>query len=80
MDIQEIIRRVRAGQSDRAIHEDLGVHRNTVKKYRQWVEQHSLLEGELPDLESLQRKAGHNLTPALTAAERVECRTVSRGG
>jgi transposase len=54
MDIQEIIRRVRAGQSDRAIHEDLGVHRNTVKKYRQWVEQHDLLEGELPDLESLQ--------------------------
>ena len=48
MDIQEIIRRVRAGQSDRAIHEDLGVHRNTVKKYRQWVEQHDLLEGELP--------------------------------
>ena len=39
MDIQEIIRRLRAGQSNRAIHEDLGVHRNTVKKYRQWAEE-----------------------------------------
>ena len=38
MDIQEIIRRIRAGQSDRAIHDDLGVHRSTIKKYRQWAE------------------------------------------
>jgi transposase len=54
MDIQEIIRRIRAGQSDRAIHEDLGVHRKTVKKYRQWATEHDLLEGELPELGSLQ--------------------------
>lgn len=55
MDIQEIIRRLGAGQSDRAIHEDLGVHRKTVKKYRQWAEEHELLEGKLPDLENLQQ-------------------------
>jgi len=55
MDIQEVIRRVRAGQSDRAIHQELGLHRDTVRKYRRWVEAQGLLEGELPDLETLQR-------------------------
>jgi transposase len=54
MDIHEIIRRVRAGQSDRAIQADLGVHRVTVKRYRQWATEQNLLEGELPDLEQLQ--------------------------
>jgi DNA-binding CsgD family transcriptional regulator len=38
MDIQEVIRRLRAGQSDRAIHQELGLHRDTVRKYRRWVE------------------------------------------
>ncbi len=55
MDIQEIIRRLRAGQSDRTIHEELGVHRKTVKKYRQWAAGHQLLEGELPDVANLQQ-------------------------
>jgi transposase len=54
MDIHEIIRRIRAGQSDRAIQADLGVHRLTVKRYRQWATEQNLLEGELPDLEKLQ--------------------------
>lgn len=53
MDIQEIIRRLRTGQSNKAIHEELGVHRSTVKKYREWAEEHKLLEGEMPDLETL---------------------------
>lgn len=61
MDIQEIIRRLRAGQSNRAIHEDLGVHRNTVKKYRQWAEANNLLAGELPDLEALQQLLDESL-------------------
>jgi transposase len=54
MDIHEIIRRLRAGQSDRAIQADLGVHRLTVKRYRQWATEQNLLAGELPDLEKLQ--------------------------
>jgi transposase len=53
MDIQEIIRRLRAGQSNKAIHEELGIHRSTVKKYREWAEAHQLLEGDMPDLETL---------------------------
>jgi len=64
MNIQEIIRRLRAGQSNRAIHDDLGVHRNTVKKYRQWAEEHNLLEGELPDLEILQQLLDETLPQA----------------
>lgn len=55
MNIQEIIRRLRAGQSDRAIHQDTGLHRKTIKRYRQWAEEQNLLEGEMPDLEMLQQ-------------------------
>lgn len=54
MDIREILRRLRAGESDRAIHEDLGVHRGTVKRYREWAHEQNLLKGELPDLAELQ--------------------------
>lgn len=50
MDIREIIRRVRAGQSDAGIHRDLGVDRRTVRKYREWAEEQGLLNGELPEL------------------------------
>jgi transposase len=64
MDIQEIIRRLRAGQSDRAIHEDLGVHRNTVKKYRQWAEANNVLDGEIPDMEALQQLLDETLPQA----------------
>jgi transposase len=62
MDIQEVIRRVRAGQSDRAIHQDLGLHRDTVRKYRRWVEEQGLLEGELPDLATLQQVVEETLS------------------
>ena len=55
MDIREIIRRVRMGQSNAAIHRDMRVDRRTVKKYREWAEQQGLLEGELPDLGTLHR-------------------------
>jgi transposase len=61
MDIQEVIRRVRAGQSDRAIHQAVGLHRDTVRKYRRWVEAHGLLGGDLPDLETVQRLIDEHL-------------------
>jgi len=53
MDIREIIRRVRAGQSNTAIHRDLGIHRRTVARYRDWAKEQGLLEGELPALGEL---------------------------
>jgi transposase len=55
MDIQEIIRRMRAGESNRAIHQAMGVHRGTVKKYREWAESQGFLSGAMPDLATLQQ-------------------------
>ena len=53
LDIREILRRVRLGESDRAIVKGLGVSRKTVRKYRQWAEQAGLPAGELPPAEQL---------------------------
>ncbi len=55
MDIQEIIQRERAGESDRTIHQALGIHWDTVRKYREWATEHDWLVGELPDLATLQQ-------------------------
>jgi transposase len=55
MDVQEIIRRMRAGESNRAIHQATGVHRGTVKKYREWAESQGFLSGAIPDLATLQQ-------------------------
>ena len=55
MDVQEILRRLRAGQSDRAIHRALGIHRDTLRKFRKWADKQNLLDGDLPDLATLQR-------------------------
>ena len=53
LDIREILRRVRLGESDRAIVTALGVSRKTVRKYRQWAEQVGMPAGELPPTEQL---------------------------
>ena len=55
MDIREIVRRLQAGQSERAIQRETGIHRRTVKRYREWAEEQGLLGGRLPDLPTLQR-------------------------
>jgi transposase len=52
-DIREILRRVRLGESDRAIVKALGVSRKTVRKYREWAAQAALPAGELPPTEQL---------------------------
>lgn len=61
MQIREMLRQIRAGESDRAIHRNLGVHRATIKKYREWAEEQGLLEGELPPVEELQQKIAASL-------------------
>lgn len=56
MEVREILRQIRAGESDHAIRRNLGVHRATVKKYREWATEQGLLEGELPPVEDLQAR------------------------
>jgi transposase len=46
MDISEIIRLLRAGESDRTIARVLGYNRRTVVRYRQWATEHGLVSGE----------------------------------
>ena len=54
MNLHELLRRLRARESDRAISRALVVSRNTLKGYRQWAEVHHLLAGDLPDLATLE--------------------------
>lgn len=48
MDIGEIVRLLRAGESDRTITQVLRCNRRTVAKYRTWAQTHDLLSGPLP--------------------------------
>jgi len=54
MEIREVLRRVRAGASDRAIARAMNIDRKTVRRYREWAAERGLLEGELPGLAELQ--------------------------
>ena len=55
LDVHEIIRRIRAGQKDRAIAREMGTARKTVAKYHKLAGQHELLEGPLPSAADLDR-------------------------
>jgi len=55
LDVRELVRRLRAGQTDRAIARDLTIARKTVAKYRQLAQAEGLLSGPLVDLAALDR-------------------------
>ena len=55
MDIREILRRLRKGQSDRAVAQAIGIDRKTAGRYRTWAAEQGLLEGPVPPLEELSR-------------------------
>src|SRR5579859_3776584 len=55
MDIRELIRFLRASESDRAVGRDTGIDRRTVQRYRAWATEQGLLSGPLPSPEELQR-------------------------
>jgi transposase len=57
MDIRELLVHIRAGSSDRQIKQATKTDRRTAKRYREWAEEHGLLEGPLPSLEELQALA-----------------------
>src|SRR5258708_9082055 len=55
MEIREIVRQLRAGESIHAIARNMGLHRKTIRRYKRWAEQQGLLVGELPDGLGLER-------------------------
>jgi transposase len=65
MEIREVVRRVRVGESDRAIAQALGINRKTIRRYREWAAGQGLLEGELPGLGELQATLQATLPGAL---------------
>jgi transposase len=65
MDSSEIIRLLRAGESDRTIARVLGHNRRTVVRYREWAREHGLLSGELPPALQLQRLLATSLPRVL---------------
>ena len=54
MDLHELLRRLRAGESRNAIVRALHVSPHTVAKYQRWAEAQHLLSGPLPDLTTLE--------------------------
>ena len=44
MDIREMLRHMRRGQSNRAVAEPMGIDRKTVARYRSWASEQALLE------------------------------------
>ena len=54
MNLHELLRRLRAGESRNAIARALHISPNTVKAYRRWAEAQQLLSGPLPELSRLE--------------------------
>ena len=56
LDARELLRRVQAGETDRAVARELGVARKTVARYREFARQEGFLEGPLPEPAELDRR------------------------
>lgn len=54
MDVHALMRRLRAGESERHIARVLQLDRKTVRRYRHWAERQGLLQGPLPKLAALE--------------------------
>jgi len=61
VDIREMLRRFRQGQSDRAIARDMRIDRKTVGRYRAWATEQDLLSGQLPPLGELHELVARTL-------------------
>jgi transposase len=56
LDVRELLRRLRAGESHRRIARDLGVARKTVRRYRDLAKEEGFLDGPLLPVEELDRR------------------------
>jgi transposase len=61
MEIQEVLRLLRQGASDRETARLVGLNRRTVMRYRQWAAEHGLLAGELPSAQELEARLAATL-------------------
>jgi transposase len=64
MDVREILRHLRLGQSNRAVAKALGIDRKTVSRYRTWATEQELMEGPLPHLSDLHKLVEETLNSA----------------
>lgn len=56
LDVRELIRRLRAGESNRAVARALSIARQTVVRYREIAGAQGWLSGEMPALDALDRQ------------------------
>lgn len=63
MDLHELLRRLRAGEPERAISRRMNLSRNTIKDYRRWARTHGLLQGDLPSLAEVERLRDTTFSP-----------------
>ena len=72
MDVQELVRLVRDGVSDREIAALVGLNRRTVSRYHRWASEQHLLDGPFPNLgelhEQLQATLPMHLPPQQTSS------------
>lgn len=63
MDLHELLRLLRAGESERTIRQLLGYNRRTIRRYLAWAREQGLLGGPLPDPATLQALLDRTLPP-----------------
>lgn len=61
MDIRTLLLHLRDNPSDRAVAQETGVHRRTVRRYRQWAVQEGMLTDPLPTLEAIHARLAATL-------------------
>lgn len=64
MDIAELLRLLRAGESERSIRHLLGYNRRTIRRYQTWARDQNLLTGPLPDTAQVTALLARTLPPA----------------
>lgn len=64
LDVQELVRRLRAGETDRAIARDLTLARKTVAKYREWASREGFLQGPAPEAGALETRRASTALPS----------------
>ncbi len=65
MDIMELLRLLRQGESERTITRVLHHNRRTIARYRAWAQEQGLLAGALPSAAEVHARLAHTLPPQL---------------